>query len=292
MLKRAMSFFSLAALLACSIPASSPAAEYQRDGMLIGNQALRLVKADESLLEIARQYDLGVDAIAAANPGVDPFLPGRGRRIFLPTEWILPDVPIRKGIVVNIAEMRLYVFSRGRSQSVTTFPIGIGDQGKETPVGNFTITEKIMNPAWYVPASIRKENPDLPAVVPPGPDNPMGSHALRLSLRTVLIHGTNRPWSIGTRGSHGCMRMYEEDIVQLFGMVGPRTSVTIVNQPVKAALRGKRVYMEVHDYGDGLDLYPEAVKALDAKKLGDRVDPGKMRAAIRERTGLLIDISK
>jgi len=117
-------------------------------------------------------------------------------------------------------------------------PIGIGDQGKETPVGTFTIIEKIIKPAWYVPESIRKEEPDLPAVVPPGPDNPMGSHALRLSNPTLLIHGTNRPWGIGMRSSHGCIRLYQEDISVLFGMVKRGTPVTIVDQPVKAAAGG------------------------------------------------------
>ena len=115
-----------------------------------------MVKTDESLLEIARQYDIGFDAITAANPGVDPFVPDPGRRIVLPTEWIPPDAPIREGIVVNIAEMRLFVLPRDRSQAVTTFPIGIGDEGRKTPVGRYAVIGKIRNPTWYVPESIRK----------------------------------------------------------------------------------------------------------------------------------------
>jgi L,D-transpeptidase ErfK/SrfK len=292
MLRRAMLLASLALLISGPISASSFSAKYQREGTVIGRQRYYLVKTDESLPEIARQYDLGFGAITAANPGVDPFIPPPGRRIVLPTEWILPDAPIRNGIVVNIAEMRLFVFSNDRPQIVTTFPIGIGDQGKETPVGTFTVIEKIRNPPWNVPESIRRERPDLPAVVPPGPDNPMGSHALRLSKPTVLIHGTNRPWGIGARVSHGCIRLYQEDIARLFGMIRRGTPVVIVNQPVKAVDRGDRVYLQVHDNEDGRDLYGEGLKVLGVKNLMDRVDLKKIRKASRERTGLLVDVSR
>lgn len=292
MLRRAMFLASLAVLISHGTPGTSFATEYRREGTVIGSQKTYLVKADESLPEIGRQYDIGFGAITAANPGVDPFIPDPGRRIVLPARWILPDAPIRKGIVINIAEMRLFVFSSDRSQSVTTFPIGIGDQGTETPVGTFTVIEKIRNPAWTVPESIRKEQPDLPAIVPPGPDNPMGSHALRLSNPTLLIHGTDRPWGIGTRNSHGCIRLYQEDIARLFGMVRRGTRVAIVNQPVKAAARGDRVYLQVHDYEAGMDLYREALKVLKTKSLASRVDLKKIRKASRERKGLLVDVSK
>ena len=283
---------SVAVLISCPIQTSSFAAVYQRAGTIIGSQTTYPVKADESLPEIARRYDIGFGAITAANPGVDPFIPDPGRRIVLPTEWILPEVSIWNGIVINIAEMRLFILSHDRSQTVTTFPIGIGDEGKETPVGTFTVTEKIRDPAWHVPESIRKERPDLPAVVPPGPDNPMGSHALRLSKPTVLIHGTNRPWGIGARVSHGCIRLHQEDIALLFGMIRRGTQVSIVDQPVKAAAKGDRVYLQVHDYEDGRDLYREALKVLEAKNLASRVDLDKTRNACRERTGLLVDVSR
>jgi len=292
MLRRAILLASLAVLISCPTPDSSFAAKDRGGGRVIGRQRTYVVKTDESLLEIARQYDIGFGAITAANPGVDPFVPDPGRRIVLPTEWILPDAPIRDGIVVNIAEMRLFVLPRDRSQAVTTFPIGIGDEGRETPLGRFTIIGKIRNPTWYVPESIRKERPDLPAVVPPGPDNPLGSHALRLSNPTLLIHGTNRPWGIGMRVSHGCIRLHQEDIAHLFGMVKSGTRVAIVNQPVKAAAAGGRVYLEVYDDEGGRDLYSDALKVLGSKDLTGRVDLEKTRKACRERTGLLVDVSK
>ncbi|MGE5753367.1 MAG: L,D-transpeptidase family protein [Deltaproteobacteria bacterium] len=292
MLKRAMFLATLAALISCTAPASSFAAGNQRNGSIIGRQITRLIQADETLPEIARRFGIGYGEITAANPGVDPFVPEPGRRIVLPTEWILPDAPIREGIVINIAEMRLFVFPNDSSRTVMTFPIGIGDQGKDTPVGTYTIVEKIRNPAWHVPESIRRERPDLPAIVPPGPDNPLGSHALRLSERSLLIHGTNRPWGIGMRSSHGCIRLYPEDIPRLFEIVGLGTSVAIVNQPVKAAVEGNHVYLEVHDYGDGEDLFGEALKVLEAKRLLIRVDLEKIRKASGGKRGLLVDVSK
>jgi L,D-transpeptidase ErfK/SrfK len=292
MVRRAILLASLTLLISCPIPDSSFAATDQREGTVIGMQRIYVVKPDESLLEIARRYDIGFGEITAANPGVDPFLPDPGRKIILPTLWILPDAPIRSGIVVNVAEMRLFVLPRDRSQAVPTFPIGIGDEGKETPVGEFTIIEKITNPAWYVPESIQKERPDLPAVVPPGPDNPLGSHALRLSNPTILIHGTNRPWGIGMRVSHGCIRLHQEDIARLFGMVKRGTRVAIVDRPVKAAEVGSGVYLQVHDDGSGRDLYSEALNVLEAKGMTDRIDPEKIRKACRERSGLLVNVSK
>lgn len=291
-MKRVLFAASLAILAASSSPALSSAAEYRRDGVVLGGRRIYTIRADDSLFEVARRYDLGYTEITAANPGVDPFVPEPGRRIVLPTEWILPDVPLRKGIIINIAEMRLFLLPPGGSKTIATFPIGIGDRGTETPVGRFLIVEKIKDPAWHVPKSIRKKEPDLPAVVPPGPDNPMGSRALRLSNRTVLIHGTNRPWGIGTRNSHGCIRLYEEDITRLFGMVRIGTPVAVVNQPVKATAKGNRVFLEVHNSGDGRDLYREAMKRLKAKGLSARIDLDKVRRATTARNGLVVDVSK
>jgi len=293
MLRTTASIAGLFFLLQLAFPPGGLlAARYQRNSSFIGNQIVYETKEDDSLYEIAKQFDVGIDAITAANPQTDPFIPPAGIQVVVPSQWILPDVPLKRGIVINLAEMRLYYFDRDRAGLVTTFPVGIGDEGKDTPLGSFTIIEKIVSPAWYVPQSIREEKPELPAVVPPGPDNPMGSHALRLSRRTVLIHGTDRPWGIGTRNSHGCIRLYQEDIASLFGLVGLHTAVTIVNQPVKAAPLAGHVFLEVHEYEPETDLCQEAFKVLEAKKLSDRVDPEKVNKACAEHTGLLVDVAK
>ena len=183
-------------------PAFSNRAYKVGKNSVIGKVRYYKVRDSESLIEIARMFNLGYNGITEANPGADPFVPPNGMVVQVPTEWVLPDVREREGIVINIAELRLYFFPRRNSGKVYTFPIGIGDEGTETPTGSFKIIQKKVNPAWKVPKSIKKEDPKLPDVVPPGPDNPLGTHAMRLSASSILIHGTNRPWGIGRRVSH------------------------------------------------------------------------------------------
>ncbi len=291
MLKKGIVIVAAILLVLDAMAGSSFPAQFQRNGTIIGNQGSYRVRKNDTLFEIARSYDLGYDAIAAANPATDPFLPEPGRFLVIPAEWILPKIPKAKGIVINRAEMRLYFFTGRDSPTVVTYPIGIGDEGKDTPLGTFSIVEKIKDPVWHVPESIQREKPELPAAVPPGPDNPLGSHALRLSDRTVLIHGTNRPWGIGTRNTHGCIRLYPEDIVELFTMVEAGTGVAIVSQPVKVAVWGKEVYLEVHAYEEGGNLYWEALNILAAKNLKGSVNLDKVRRAVRERSGLLVNVS-
>ncbi|MFA7495557.1 MAG: L,D-transpeptidase family protein [Acidithiobacillus sp.] len=194
-------------------------------------------KHEDTFSDIARRYDLGYDQLVIANPQVDPWLPGAGTRVVLPTEYVLPDAP-RKGIVINLAAMRLFYYppaTDGTAAEVITFPIGVGREGWGTPLGNTRITAKIADPSWTPPESIRKEHADngspLPAVVPAGPDNPLGQYALRLSIPGYLLHGTNKPWGVGMRVSHGCIRLYPEDIAALFAKVKVGTPVTVVNQP-------------------------------------------------------------
>ncbi len=167
MLKRASIIAWLAVLFPVFPQGVSLSAEYPREGDVIGHRRTWPVSGDESLPEIARRFDVGYDAIVAANPGVDPFVPGPGRKVAVPTQWILPEASARDGIVINVAEMRLYLFGRRGSRTVTTFPVGIGDEGTDTPVGTFSIIEKIVDPAWHVPRSIRKKTPDLPPSCPP-----------------------------------------------------------------------------------------------------------------------------
>ena len=157
--------------------ASSEAFEtysYDKNTTVIGSLKTHTVKGKDSLIEIARKYGIGYNEITDANPKLDAFVPGDGKSATIPTLWILPELTAYDGIVINLSEMRLYFFSRKSAGTVNTFPIGIGSEGNETPVGNFTIIEKIVKPSWRVPESIRKERPELPLVVPPGPDNPIG----------------------------------------------------------------------------------------------------------------------
>jgi L,D-transpeptidase ErfK/SrfK len=251
------------------------------------------IKGDESLIEVARRFGIGYNAIVDANPGVDPFIPEKDRTINIPTSWILPDIKPYEGIVINLSEMRMYFFSKHSGAIVRTYPIGIGSEGNETPLGIFTITEKMVKPSWRVPESIRKERPELPPVVPPGPDNPLGSHALRLSAKSVLIHGTNRPFAVGRKASHGCIRMYPEDIPKLFQAVANKTKVTIIRQPVKVGASKNRVFIEIHkDEYLQTNYFNEAVQLLRKKNLYENIDKDKMLAALKEKKGIPIDITK
>ncbi len=274
-------------LMAYSAPAEH---YYAADSNVIGRVEQYTVKKGESLIEIAPRFDLGYNEISEANPGVNPFIPPAGLPVQIPTMWIIPDVPAREGIVINISEMRLYYFPDKGTKLMTTFPIGVGDEGKETPVGVFRIVQKTVGPYWHVPKSIKMERPELPSVVPPGPENPLGSHAMRLSLPSVLIHGTNKPWSIGRRATHGCIRLYPEDIRRLFRLVRNGEKVTIVRQPVKVGVIRNRVFMEVHDDGNSMYLL-EAADALAGKKLLDKIDSKKMLRALAEKSGIPVDIT-
>lgn len=254
------------------------------------------VKNDESLIEIARGFDLGYNHIVDANPGIDPFVPGNGKVISIPAAWIMPDIPpLFKGIVVNLPEMRLYsIYSKNGEPRVKTFPIGIGRESNPTPEGKLTVIEKIENPVWHVPESIKKEKPYLPDEVLPGPDNPLGSHALRLSRSNYLIHGTNKPWGIGRKYSHGCIRLYPEDIPELFELVQTGTPVIIVNQPVKIGLKGGEVYMEVHKgrTAKTLDYLKYAFMLLRKKDLLKTISTDKVYKAVSEKTGAPVNISR
>ncbi len=263
------------------------------DGV-IGAVTTYKVKANESLIEIARKFDLGYNAIAAANPELDPFIPGDGASVTIPASWILPDVVNGEGIVINLSELRLYyTYYIGKVRFVKTFPIGIGTEGNDTPVGQFKVIEKIVEPSWHVPESIKKEKPFLPDVVPPGPDNPLGSHAMRLSLPSVLIHGTNKPWGVGRRVSHGCIRLYPEDIPFLFRSAPQGVKVTIVKQPVKVGIKEDRVYIEVHkdDMKNEASYLDDALLMLRKKNILNRVDTKKLHYAIEEKKGMPVDIS-
>ncbi len=275
----------LALLLA--VPAG---AAPDRGGALLGTLTVHLVARGESLIEIARDYDVGFNAIAAANPELDPFIPKEGAVALVPTAWILPRAAAPGVVAVNLSEMRLYVAGPAGVPPIT-FPIGVAMSGRSTPLGVQRVIEKTADPTWYPTPQILEEDPTLPAVVPPGPDNPLGSHALRLSSRTILIHGTNRPFGVGRKVSHGCIRLYPEDIRRLFRIVDVGTPVAIVREPVKVAVQRGRVWVEVHaDDAVATDPLDDAVRLLaDAGALRD-VDARKLVAAVRARRGVPVRV--
>ncbi|MEJ2398656.1 MAG: L,D-transpeptidase family protein [Gammaproteobacteria bacterium] len=227
---------------------------------IVGHVRYIKAKQSDTLLDIARRFDLGYNQIHDANPKVDMWIPGAGTRVVLPTRYILPDAP-RKGIVVNIAEMRLYYYPKvkpGEIPRVETYPVSIGRQNWGTPLAATRVVAKIAGPAWYPPASIRAEhaaNGDpLPRRVAPGINNPLGQFALQLGLPGYLIHGTNKDYGVGMQVSHGCIRLYPEDISQLFSHVSDGTPVRIVNQPYKVGWDNGALYLEVHPLLDGVSV--------------------------------------
>lgn len=238
------------------------------DGDLLGELIEHYTWSHDTLLDIARADQLGLPELMAANPGVDRWLPGKSKRLILPTQHILPDAP-REGVVVNLAEMRLYHFAK--EGWVESYPIGIGRDAFTTPLGKTKIVRKKANPTWTPTEGARKDDPELPAVVPAGPDNPLGEHALYLGWPTYLIHGTAKPWGVGRRVSRGCIRLYPEDIEWLFESVPVGTRVTVVEQPIKFGRKKGQLYMEVHPSLSQVDELEETGVAK-ADPLPDQTD--------------------
>ena len=240
-------------------------------------QVVRVGK-DDTLTDIARRFNLGYEEIVRANPGVDPWLPGQGREIVVPTQFILPDAP-RTGLVINIAEMRIFYYppvKRGERTIVLTHPIGIGKVGWRTPEGVTKIVRRQKDPTWRVPESVRKEHhengEDLDPVIGPGPDNPLGKYAFYLEWPSYLIHGTNKPAGVGLRSSHGCIRLYPEDIEQLYVMVPMGSQVRVVNQPFVFGWRGGLLYMQPFDVlEDDTRDWARAQRKLLSKSLATRL---------------------
>lgn len=257
-------------------------------------------KFEDTLLELGREHNLGYVEIVAANPGVDPWLPGEDTEIILPKQHLLPSAP-QQGIVINVAEMRLYDYTDG---DIKTYPIGIGRDGLSTPLGETTIVRKMEGPTWRPTPRMRKEKPELPAVVPPGEDNPLGTHALYLGWPQYLIHGTHKPLGVGRRVSSGCIRMYPEDIITVFSEIPVGTKVTVVKEPIKFAWIDDMLYMEAHAEDELADSYesigtikeyrvPETLFTDVTKVAGDekdRLDWAKIREAVKSRNGLPIAI--
>jgi L,D-transpeptidase ErfK/SrfK len=296
-------------LLVCgSLPARGATFPLPADGSNVVGQ-LQVVTVDprNTLLDVARHFDLGFEETVRANPGVSIWLPGEGTPIVLPTQFILPPGP-REGIVLNLPQRRLYYFPRpaaGEPASVVTFPIGTARPGWPTPLGTTRIIGKYEDPAWFPPKSIQEEHRrqgefDFTEYLPPGPDNPMGMLAMQTGLPQIFIHSTNRPWGVGMRVSHGCIRLYPEDAASLFAAVPIGTPVRFINQPVLVGERDGLLYLGV---SEPTDAYPDDVdslllRAVDALAAYTEQHPGapdadweRVRAAVEARRFLPAPVS-
>jgi L,D-transpeptidase ErfK/SrfK len=262
--------------------ASAGVMPWPNDGDLTGEYREVLAEEEDTLIHIARRYGLGYEEITNANPTVDPWTPGAGTPIRLPLRRLLPDAP-REGIVVNLPEHRLYYYpvaKAGERPVVVTYPVSVGKMDWSTPLGLTRIASKIKDPAWYPPESVRKEHAQngdiLPKMVKAGPDNPLGLFAMRLAIGggSYMIHGTNNPDGVGMDVTHGCMRLYPENIEELFKMVAVNTPVRIVNQPFKVGLSGGRLYVEIH---------PPLESTSSAIVAPDRTDLARLVAGVARR---------
>lgn len=286
--------------LAGATQAGADFLELPPEGMdVVGSETVAMVGAGDTLADIARRYNLGHEEIRIANPDVEFWLPGDGTRVEIPSRFVLPQAE-RAGLVLNLPEMRLYVF---RSVSdpespgvVITHPVSIGRMDWATPLGATRVTAKVKDPSWTPPESIRMEHAAdgdiLPRVVAPGPDNPLGQYALKLALPGYLLHGTNRPYGVGMRVTHGCIRLYPEDIERLYDSVEVGTRVEFVNQPIKVGWGKEGLFMEVHplleeDARDVEDLKRLAMDLLEstAGDLASYISEREIMRVVEERSG-------
>jgi len=270
--------------------------------------SLQFIKAheNETLLDIARNNDIGQDEILIANPGVDRWLPKNNPVVRLPKRYVLPDAE-RTGLVLNLPEMRLYYFHKSNytnTPQIITHPVSVGRMDWETPLGRTKIASKQKDPSWRPPKSLKEEaiakgDDPLPDVVPPGPDNPLGRYAMRLGIPGYLLHSTNKPYGVGMRVTHGCLRMYPEDIERLFEDVPVGTPVQIINQPVKLGWLEDTLYIEIHPALEENQLTPgndlQTVLNLVAEYTAERpitLSGSALRMAVEKQDGIPVAISK
>ncbi len=265
---------------------------------LIGKLATVKLREGDTLLDIARHFGLGYQHIVEANPGVDIWVPQEGARVILPLQFVMPEAK-HEGVVINLATMRLFYFKPGKESALSTWPVGIGREGRSTPLGAMAVERKMQHPTWYVPESIRRTHAEqgdpLPSIVPPGPDNPLGDFALYLSKASYLIHGTNKPFSIGLRASNGCIRLYPEDIELAFKAIPAKTPVQIVNQPYVLGWLNGELYLEAHDPYEEVDADAEKkgikgkIQAIE-KQSQHKIDWPKVEEILKQQRGIPIPI--
>jgi L,D-transpeptidase ErfK/SrfK len=266
----------------------------QPEPTVVGGLETYVVEEGDTLLDVGRHFDLGYNEMTSANPGVDPWMPSPGEVLVIPTEFVLPNARAQ-GVVVNIPEMRLYHFT---GSTVVTYPVGLGRDDWRTPEGTFKIRGKTERPTWVIPESIRaehiRERDDPRTFIAGGdPENPLGLYRLELTLPLYALHGSNMPWGVGMQVSHGCIRLYNEDIAILFHDVRVGSPGEFLYQPVKVGTRGGDVFVEVHPdiYSLRGDLAAEAESILSRRGLLERVDRERLQRAVRDQSGLPVRIS-
>jgi L,D-transpeptidase ErfK/SrfK len=257
---------------------------------VIGHVQYHTIKKGEDLLDVARNYDLGWTEIGAMYRQWDPFLPPPGVNLLIPTMWIVPTGH-DASIIVNTGEMRLYYFVNHGTQ-VYTYPIGMGILDYQTPSGKFIVNQKIVNPAWHIPKHLQAKY--QMAVMPAGPDNPMGAFKLGLNWGDYGIHGCNIPYAVGRLVSHGCTRLYPEDIKRLYPMVPKGTKVEYIYEPAKIGFRDGRVYLSVHNdvYLKIPSMILHVMDLIQRKGLTDQVDMRKVLQTVEEQTGMPMDVTR
>lgn len=293
----------LFAALGIALPLTAAAASFALPAPgddLVGELSVVLAREEDTLLDIARQHDLGFNEIAAANPDIDPWLPGAGARVVLPLQFVLPAGP-RSGMVINLEQMRLFYFTQSGAHAgrVVTHPLGVGVEHGATPLGQTRVIRKAVDPAWRPPQSIRAARAAageiLPEVVPPGPDNPLGRHALYLGFPGYLVHGTNRPWGIGMRVSGGCIRLYPEDIESLYAQVAPGTAVRIVSEPFAVGLLRGMPYVQVFAQPErdaGNRSYTPLIEALIRAAPSAALDWDRVLRTAKEQRALATPVGR
>lgn len=260
------------------------------DSTVIGAPEWIKIKKGDTLLDIARRFGLGFNEIELLYPKMDAFIPPAGTRITIPTTWILPPSQHQQ-MLINVPELRIYFFEKGKG-SVQTYPIGIGDEGWETPLGTFSIVEKRPNPSWYVPASLQEKYGM--AVMPPGPENPLGEFMMKFSAGAYGVHGTALPWGVGRLVSHGCIRCYPEHIRILYPQVPVGTKLEIIYEPVKFGKLNGRIYVEAHPdvYKKIPDYNQYAQQKLSLSPYVNQVDPGRLATALQLRNGVPTNVGR
>ncbi len=256
---------------------------------LVGRPSSDLVEPGDTLLDVAFRHRLGFEAVRRLNPQLDVWIPDPGTVVRLPTQAILPDAP-QEGLVINVPEMRLYDFTAESGPEILS--VAVGDATDPTLLGSFHVGAKRTDPAWNVPESIQLEKPELPPVVLPGPDNPLGSRWMTIGATSYGIHGTNNRWSIGREATHGCVRLYEDEMQRLFDRVPSGTPLRIVYQPVKWGRDGGRLFVEVHPdrYAREAEPLATAMDVLAAHGLAEAVDRPALERALEEARGVPTDL--